>query len=1126
MSTMINEIDSHIEIIEKMRKKIVNYLHGHGFEVNESDEADRITPTRNYTINIQELKDLKMAVVMDRFTLDSFSPECNLLELTPDNWLEEINSFVPDLVFIESAWQGKDGLWYRKIANFSKEYFEMTSYCHLKNIPIVFWNKEDPVYTDTFMTAARMANFIFTTDIDCIQKYKTELGHDFVYHLHFAAQPQIHNPIEKFKRQDKFCFAGAYYHRYPKRAQTFDLFSEIFIKTKGFDIFDRNYKNARPEHAFPKNYNPYILGNLDPSEIDKAYKGYKYGVNMNSIDQSQTMFARRAFELLASNTIIMGNYSRGLKNYFGDLTICTEDTITLDQMLQKYCSNEAVSRKYRLAGLRKVLSEHLYEDRLNYIVQKIFARDLRRQLPEITIVAYAESKNAYDRILKNYDRQVYNNKKLILVTDLPVTAGRKDMRVLSTEQADELSAASIAPDESGYLAAFHSNDYYGKHYLLDLILTTRYGTFEAIGKAGYYCMSDNQIKLSAMFSTYTYVQSLYTRRTIIRPTILGEESLYNYSLAEHDIAGDDIFSVDEFNYCENCLEACPDVNDLDIPDQGLPVQAIFSIAEKVEPRSMGMNTMVIDARMIASLAVIDPNNTVTIGLSNGMATIQSRLADEQHQYFYLEKLFELYELTREGQIPVYFSGSGDLDLICVCTFYDANEKKISPCFPKLNSNSLLDIPDRARFIKFGFRPKGKGSCNIKNITVGMENSGYERGCFLSRSNVLVLSNIYPSHDALYRNMFVHKRMTSYKKEGYVFDVVSMNISASKLYREFEGINVFECQEKGLADVLADGTIDTVCVHFLDAHMWSVLKNFTNRIRIIVWLHGSEIQPWWRREYNYSTREELEQAKIQSEIRMNFWTEIFSNLDKYNIHFVFVSQYFANEVFEDYNVQLPNDSYSIIHNCIDTEMFAYETKNVEQRKKVLSIRTYASNKYANDLTVKCILELAKKDYFKELEFLLIGNGELFDTIVKPLKRFKNVTLQKTFLRQDEIAALQKQYGIFMCPTRWDSQGVSRDEAMSTGLVPITNAVSAIPEFVDSSSGILAPGEDYMAMAAGIDRLYWNPQYFLELSRNAAARVRAQSAAEFTIDRELNLINNYMSISIFGSCVSRALQGEVL
>jgi glycosyltransferase involved in cell wall biosynthesis len=99
-------------------------------------------------------------------------------------------------------------------------------------------------------------------------------------------------------------------------------------------------------------------------------------------------------------------------------------------------------------------------------------------------------------------------------------------------------------------------------------------------------------------------------------------------------------------------------------------------------------------------------------------------------------------------------------------------------------------------------------------------------------------------------------------------------------------------------------------------------------------------------------------------------------------------------------------------------------------------------------------------------------------------------------------------------------------MSTGLVPITNAVSAIPEFVDSSSGILAPGEDYMAMAAGIDRLYWNPQYFLELSRNAAARVRAQSAAEFTIDRELNLINNYMSISIFGSCVSRALQGEVL
>jgi spore maturation protein CgeB len=86
---------------------------------------------------------------------------------------------------------------------------------------------------------------------------------------------------------------------------------------------------------------------------------------MNSVSQSQTMFARRAFEMLASNTVTVGNYSRGMKNYFGDLTLCTNDSATLKKLLGKYCSDEETYRKYRLLGLRKVLSEHLYEDRLS-----------------------------------------------------------------------------------------------------------------------------------------------------------------------------------------------------------------------------------------------------------------------------------------------------------------------------------------------------------------------------------------------------------------------------------------------------------------------------------------------------------------------------------------------------------------------------------------------------------------------------------------------------------------------------------------------------------------------------------------------------------------------------------------
>lgn len=107
---------------------------------------------------------------------------------------------------------------------------------------------------------------------------------------------------------------------------------------------------------------------------------------------------------------------------------------------------------------------------------------------------------------------------------------------------------------------------------------------------------------------------------------------------------------------------------------------------------------------------------------------------------------------------------------------------------------------------------------------------------------------------------------------------------------------------------------------------------------------------------------------------------------------------------------------------------------------------------------------------------------------------------------EIAVLHKDYGIFLCSSRWDSHGVFRDEAMASGLVPVTNAVSAIPEFVDDSCGILAPVEDAEAMARGVARLYEQPLTFSAMSQAAAKRVRKQRDAQKVIRAELAVVSN--------------------
>lgn len=1061
--------------------------------------------TKKYKRRFENLKDMKIACIMDEFSFNSYNPECQLMQVTPNNWRSEIREFKPDLFFLESAWKGRDGLWNTQVAHLSDELVDLLTYVRKNDIPIIFWNKEDPVHYTTFLATAKYADFVFTTDIDCIKNYKTILKHERVYLLPFAAQTKFHNPLEYYERQDKYCFAGAYYKRYPERRHDLETFVEAITETKELEIYDRNYYNDDPNYTFPKSYKRYIVGNLKADEIDKAYKGYRYNINMNSVKQSQSMCARRVYELLASNTVTLSNYSKAVRNLFGDLVICTDDGKRLKDEIKKFEDAEYY-QKFRLQGLRKVMQEHTYQDRLNYIVNKVFMNPLELVQPTVGVFVSANTDEEITRAVKQFEKQQYESKHLFVVANhsgdsfISLDPG---ISIISKNLSERLSGIK---EEYDYITFFSNKDYYGENYITDLILALKYSDSIVITKGTYYSYEESVIQKKNEGNQYRPVSQARVRRSLIQSDFLSMDELVAIVESIDDaVVETTALSIDEYNYCMNKVEdESPIVDDLYILDKGLRFSAINDIVRNIKrAESISQNTILSPNDI---LELVGPPKKLFLQLDNNALEVQSKLATG-HQYVYMNKYFPIEEIKFDSMMDMYldvdFQSRFSLDLVAI--FYDHKKNKINSVIKPCNRKITLSIDTSIKYVKFGFRIAEAGKCYIKQLIIGQIN--VDTGCYLNKSNVLLIADNYPDYQDLYRYAFIHSRLIEYKKQGQLVDVFKLNEKYNKGYSEFGGIDVVTGYFEELRNNLFYASYDTILIHFLNGDIWECIKNSVGDKKIVVWIHGSEIQPWWRRKYNYSSDQQLNKAKAESEKRLAFWKEIFKLAlsGQYSFHFVFVSNYFAHEVFEDINIVLPKEKYSVIHNYIDNRLFSYSKKDPELRKKILSIRPFANRKYANDLTVKAIQMLAKESFFKELEFKIIGQGELFHSTLKPLRKYKNVSIEEKFLRQEEIAEVHKQYGVFIVPTRMDSQGVSRDEAMSSGLVPITNRVAAIPEFIDEQCGMLAEEEDYAGLAESIKLLYMEPELFLKLSMNAANRVKNQSGYQYTILKEINLIN---------------------
>lgn len=327
--------------------------------------------------------------------------------------------------------------------------------------------------------------------------------------------------------------------------------------------------------------------------------------------------------------------------------------------------------------------------------------------------------------------------------------------------------------------------------------------------------------------------------------------------------------------------------------------------------------------------------------------------------------------------------------------------------------------------------------------------------------------------------------------------------------EYQGISVSRFGSRiDLVNRISELAPDLLCYHFIEGWMIDGIVRKFNMPQV-VWVHGTEALGWYRRLFNIDSLGLVGFVKyaIVNCIQLMHFNQLvrYSNCNR-SVKLVFVSNWMRRVAEVDSFSKSLN--FETIPNPIDDLLFSYNEKIESDRKKILLLRSFDSKKYATDIAIEAILLLAKRPFFNDLSFTICGKGKFFDSQTRLLGGMRNVKIVNSFFDNNDIPAIHKEHGIFLCPTRQDAQGVSMCEAMSSGLVPITSDNTAIPEFVDDGiSGFLTKSSHQISDR--IEDLYYRPEFFLEMSRAASRKVRKNCSSENVIKRELSLLSSLVN-----------------
>lgn len=442
-------------------------------------------------------------------------------ELAPGTWRELLATHSPDVVLLEivdgaiPGWsQAGDG-----------EVSDLCRAARAAGAPVVLWvTAGDDV--DEWATLADAADLVFVAHEDMARNGHAYRPTQPWETLGPAAQPRLGSPDLGFPDSRRDLGACLIVESDRSARLTTDVLSSLIapaikpLSSGEFDIW-RVGPTSDPA-ALPAALRRREVGVRPYDEVVRALGRYAVFVDAARHDPRLTWPLLEAGAARAA-VVSLPHYLDVLPAELGAQVAVADDPNSLRSEIVARLQQAELRDRESLRLHRAVLERHTYSQRVDTILERIGRPDARLLSPTVSAIVPTNRRHEIGNIVENVGRQAYPEFELVLVLHgiepdegeihaRAREAGVENLVIRTVDASRTLGAclnAGIEAAAGTHIAKMDDDNFYGRHYLTDLVRAFAYTDAGIVGKWAHYVWLRSS---GAVVLRYPSAEHTYERR--------------------------------------------------------------------------------------------------------------------------------------------------------------------------------------------------------------------------------------------------------------------------------------------------------------------------------------------------------------------------------------------------------------------------------------------------------------------------------------------------------------------------------------------------------------------------------------------------------------------------------------